>query len=167
MKERFLAAALGRMARAGLVLTMALAGPVVAAPNLASCEAKLAWNGANHSFKDHGQGLVEWTYSWSGEGVAEDLYLFDCGRDEGVKARVKAERMGNPIPYDRRPKARRIVDRAVGARAFFTFERLAALLEHQRIPVTQIEGRIEPCPCAVLYPKFGGPEIAPVEPLRP
>jgi hypothetical protein len=151
------------MAAAPSVPAAALAAAAAAMPALAapeSCTARVHWNAVEHSARDLGHGRVAWVWSWSLEGVADDLHVADCASGEGLVARARAHGMSEEIPYDRREDAARVVAReAAAAPAFFTFPRLAAALEAERVPTRPIVHEREPCACALHYPEMRGTRL--------
>ena len=135
-----------------VVISLLLAGPAIALP---MCESR-DWAAHEHGHRDLGHGRVAWTWSWELEGVADDLHVVDCARAEGLRARARAERMTNALPYDRRAKATRAIELAAGAPHFFRLETLADALDDIHVPSEVLALREEPCACATYYPgRFG------------
>lgn len=110
------------------------------------------WEEVEHSHRDLGHGRVEWVWSWSFEGVADDIHVLDCASGKGIKVRARSERMQSPIPFDRREKARAIIDRAASAPHFLRFDHLSEDLARARMTAQALVPKAEPCACATYYP---------------
>ena len=140
----------------GLLLAAGLMALATGALGAATCERRAHVTAVEWGHADLGQGLVRWTWSWSNEGVADDLILADCATGQSLTARVRAQNMTESVPYDRRDRAERVLTRltALAARPFFTFEGLRAALAEERVPAT-IAPLAEPaCACLAFYPEL-------------
>ena len=114
-------------------------------------------HGGETAHVDLGQGRVMWRDWWSQEGTATSFSIVDCAPGTALTFRTAEENMGDRLPFDRTDKALAIVDRhEAGARAFATFERMAADLDGiaRDIEIKTLDA--EPCACAVLYPDARG-----------
>ena len=111
-------------------------------------------HGGEADHLDFGQGRVMWRDWWSQEGTATSFSIVDCAPGIVLTFRTQEENMGDRLPFDRTTKALAVIDRHEnGARAFATFERMAADLDGiaRDIEITTLDA--EPCACAALYPK--------------
>ncbi|MCC1492318.1 hypothetical protein [Cognatishimia sp. F0-27] len=136
------------------VLRAAVISALAATPALsdeALCETR-DWAAHEHGHRDLGHGRVAWMWSWSAEGVADDILVMDCATGQGLRARARAERMTAPLPYDRRARAARVLQRAADAPHFFRFDRLAEAFDTIHVPSEPLARDTEPCACAALYP---------------
>ncbi|WP_299042530.1 hypothetical protein [uncultured Tateyamaria sp.] len=114
-------------------------------------------HGGEADHVDLGAGRVMWREWWSQEGTATSFVLVDCAPGTTLIFRTQEENMGNRLPFDRTDKALAVIDRhESGARAFATFDRLAADLDGiaRDIEITTLDA--EPCACAALYPDARG-----------
>ena len=116
------------------------------------------WSEVEHTHSDLGEGLVGWVWSWTAEGVADDIIIADCRSGATLTARARSERMKEDIPYDRRRPAMREILRLTRpeARAFFSLEELGAALDKVRVPSELAEVTQENCACAAFYPELRG-----------
>ncbi len=144
----------GKVTRTGLqILALGLGLLCVeAAEARAPCAAREGWNAHVHSHRDLGFRRVGWTWSWSAEGVADDLHVMDCQSGEGLAVRARAERMTNPIAYDKRKGASALIAQQANAPHFFRLDTLADALARQRLPAERFTALAEPCACAAFYP---------------
>ncbi|MEX0369489.1 MAG: hypothetical protein AB3N09_02590 [Tateyamaria sp.] len=114
-------------------------------------------HGGETAHTDLGGGRVMWRDWWSQEGTATSFTLVDCAPGTALRFRTQEENMGNRLPFDRTDKALAVIDRhESGARAFATFDRIAADLDDiaRDIEITTLDA--EPCACAALYPDARG-----------
>lgn len=114
-------------------------------------------HGGEASHADLGEGRVMWRDWWSQEGTATSFTLVECAPGKALTFRTQEENMGQRVAFDRTNKALAILDRHEnGARAFATFDRIAADLDGiaRDIDITTLEA--EPCACAALYPDLRG-----------
>ena len=114
-------------------------------------------HGGEADHVDLGEGRVMWRDWWSQEGTATSFAIVDCRPGAVLTFRSQEENMGARLPFDRTDKALAIIARHEdGARAFATFDRMAADLDGiaRDITITTLEA--EPCACAALYPEARG-----------
>jgi len=114
-------------------------------------------HGGETAHVDLGMGRVMWRDWWSQEGTATSFTLVDCAPGMALRFRTQEENMGARLPFDRTEKALAVIDtHEAGARAFATFDRMAADLDGiaRDIEITTLDA--EPCACAVLYPDARG-----------
>ncbi len=110
---------------------------------------------------DLGEGRVMWRDWWSQEGTATSFTIVDCAPGTALQFRTAEDNMGTRLPFDRTTKALAVIERHEnGARAFATFERMAADLDGtaRDIAITTLDA--EPCACAALYPEARGDKTA-------
>ena len=145
-------------AATAIVLSGAMAGAAAAQEIARECHARVDGNAIEHTHTDLGDGLVGWFWSWTAEGVADDMIVAECESGRRLTARARSERMTETIPYDRRRPAMREVLQMTdpGARAFFSLERLATALEGANVPSEITETTDETCACAAFYPDLRG-----------
>ena len=127
---------------------------------LPQCARYVHWHAVEAGHRDMGEARVAWAEVWSAEGIADDFHLVDCATGEGLKARARAERMGEPVPYDRRTKVRAVLQEAADYPLFFSWEALEARLVGLRVPVERLHHASEPCACAAQYPEHRGTKTA-------
>ena len=122
------------------------------------CQRRVDGNAVEHSHSDLGDSLVGWFWSWTAEGVADDMIVAECGSGKTLTARARSERMTETIPYDRRQAAMREILRLTRpeARAFFTLEGLREALQDVRVPSEIASVAEENCACAAFYPGLRG-----------
>jgi hypothetical protein len=107
--------------------------------------------------QDLGEGRVMWTDWWSLEGTAKGFALVECASGEMLKFRSAEDNMGRRAAFDRTDDARDVLDRhQSGARAFATFERIAADLELIARDIAITVETTETCACAAAYPALRG-----------
>jgi hypothetical protein len=114
-------------------------------------------HGGEADHVDLGEGRVMWRDWWSLEGTATSFAIVNCAPGTALTFRTQEENMGARLPFDATAKALAIIDRhEAGARAFATFERIAADLDGiaQDIEITTLTA--EPCACAASYPDARG-----------
>ena len=114
-------------------------------------------HGGEADHRDLGEGRGMWREWWSQEGTATAVAIVDCGPGVALTFRSQEENMGARLPFDRTEKALAILERHEnGARAFATFDRIAADLDGiaRDIEITTLTE--EPCACAALYPDARG-----------
>ncbi|MEL7262241.1 MAG: hypothetical protein AAGK69_12745 [Pseudomonadota bacterium] len=111
-------------------------------------------HGGEADHRDLGEGRVMWRDWWSQEGTATSFTLVDCAPGTALTFRTQEENMGARLPFDKTDKALAVLERHQnGARAFATFERIAADLDGiaRDVEITTLDA--EPCACAALYPE--------------
>ena len=139
------------------VAAVVLVGPA-SAVTLTDCDRTThISHGGEADHMDLGQGRVMWRDWWSQEGTATSFTLVDCAPGAALSFRTQEENMGNRLPFDRTDKALAVIERhEKGARAFATFERMAADLDGiaRDIDIKTLDA--EPCACAALYPDARG-----------
>ncbi|MEO1363796.1 MAG: hypothetical protein AAFU86_08485 [Pseudomonadota bacterium] len=114
-------------------------------------------HGGEAEHRDLGEGRVMWRDWWSQEGTATSFALVDCAPGTALTFRTQEENMGARLPFDKTAKALTILERhETGARAFATFERIAADLKGTARDITITPLDAEPCACAALYPEARG-----------
>ena len=138
------------------VISMALLASPAAAVSAGDCLRRVDTYAFERDQTDLGLGRVSWTWSWTAEGVADDLFLADCASGEAIAARKRDENMTSPVPYDRRPRARRVLETLKQGPQFLTMARATEAFEDQRIPVRALTLSHEPCACAAFYPEARG-----------
>ncbi|MGR3503756.1 hypothetical protein [Pseudaestuariivita sp.] len=114
-------------------------------------------HGGEDMHRDLGEGRVMWRDWWSQEGTASDFTVADCGSGHALRFRTAEERMNDRLPFDKTDKALKVIaSHEEGARAFATFNRMAADLDKvaRDIAITELKG--ETCACAALYPELRG-----------
>lgn len=117
-------------------------------------------HGGEADHVDLGEGRVMWRDWWSQEGTATSFSLVDCAPGTSLSFRTQEENMGNRLPFDRTDKALAVIDRhQSGARAFATFDRMAADLDAIARDINIITLDAEPCACAALYPEARGDKV--------
>lgn len=117
-------------------------------------------HGGEADHVDLGEGRVMWRDWWSQEGTATSFSLVDCAPGTVLTFRTQEENMGNRLPFDRTDKALAVIDRhQSGARAFATFDRMAADLDAIARDINIITLDAEPCACAALYPEARGDKV--------
>lgn len=142
-------------------ISLMLANPAVAL-SLAECDRTThISHGGEADHVDLGEGRVMWRDWWSQEGTATSFSVVDCAPGTALTFRTAEENMGDRLPFDRTEKALAVIDRhESGARAFATFDRIAADLDGiaRDISITTLDA--EPCACAALYPAARGEKAA-------
>ncbi|WP_415920875.1 hypothetical protein [Tateyamaria sp. SN6-1] len=114
-------------------------------------------HGGEADHRDMGEGRVMWRDWWSQEGTATSFVIVDCAPGAALTFRTAEDNMGTRLPFDRTDKALAIVERHEnGARAFATFDRIAADLGGTAMDIDITTLTAEPCACAVLYPEARG-----------
>lgn len=114
-------------------------------------------HGGEADHMDLGDGRVMWRDWWSQEGSATSFTLVDCVPGAALTFRTQEENMGNRLPFDRTDAALQVINRhESGARAFATFDRMAADLDGIARDIDIITLDAEPCACAALYPEARG-----------
>ncbi|WP_299591655.1 hypothetical protein [uncultured Tateyamaria sp.] len=114
-------------------------------------------HGGEADHVDLGAGRVMWRDWWSQEGTATSFTLVDCVPGTALTFRTQEENMGNRLPFDRTDKALAVIDRhESGARAFASFDRMAADLNGIARDIEIKTLGAEPCACAALYPEARG-----------
>ena len=114
-------------------------------------------HGGEADHTDLTEGRVMWRDWWSHEGTATSFILVDCEPGTALTFRTQEERMTERAPFDRTSSALKIVEvHEAGARAFATFERMAADLSRvaRDIDIKTLDQ--ETCACAALYPEARG-----------
>lgn len=141
-----------------LAAVVAMLGGEAMALTLTDCDRTThISHGGEADHVDLGMGRVMWRDWWSQEGTATSFTPVDCAPGTALTFRTQEENMGNRLPFDRTDKALDVIDRHEnGARAFATFDRIAADLGAiaRDIEVTTLDA--EPCACAALYPNAWG-----------
>ncbi|WP_299653938.1 hypothetical protein [uncultured Tateyamaria sp.] len=141
-----------------LAVVVAMMGGEAVALTLTDCDRTThISHGGEADHIDLGQGRVMWRDWWSQEGTATSFTLVDCAPGTALTFRTQEEDMGNRLPYDRTEKALAVIERHEnGARAFATFDRMAADLDGiaRDVEITTLDA--EPCACAALYPDARG-----------
>ncbi|MEM6696604.1 MAG: hypothetical protein AAF626_18225 [Pseudomonadota bacterium] len=129
---------------------------------LADCERTThISHGGEIGHRDLGDGRVAWLDWWSQEGSAKWIAIVDCAAGRMLRFQTAEENMGTRLPFDKTDAAVAVIDRHEnGARAFATFERMAADLKTiaRDIEITTLTA--EPCACAALYPDARGDKDA-------
>ena len=106
---------------------------------------------------DLGEGRVMWMDWWSQEGTAKGFALVECDSGEMLRFRSAEENMGRRSVFDRADDAVEVLERhQSGARAFATFERIAADLEFIARDIAITVETNETCACAAAYPALRG-----------
>lgn len=114
-------------------------------------------HGGEADHRDLGEGRVMWRDWWSQEGTSTSFAIVDCAPGQALTFQTAEENMGPRTPFDRTDKALKVVARhQSGARAFATFERMAADLKDIARDIEIVTLLDEPCACAALYPTSGG-----------
>lgn len=114
-------------------------------------------HGGEADHRDLGEGRVMWRDWWSQEGTAKWINVVDCGPGTALRFQTQEENMGTRLPFNRTDAALAVIDRhEAGARAFATFDRIAADLDGiaRDIEITTLDA--EPCACATVYPEARG-----------
>ncbi|MEP1355070.1 MAG: hypothetical protein ABJX32_21625 [Tateyamaria sp.] len=129
-----------------------------AALTLADCERTThISHGGEADHRDLGDARVMWRDWWSQEGSATSFSIVDCGPGAVLTFLSQEENMGARLPFDRTDKVLAIIARHEdGARAFATFDRIAADLNGIARDITITILDAEPCACAALYPEARG-----------
>lgn len=144
--------------RATLIGGAVLFGLPVNALTLQECDRTThISHGGEADHVDLGEGRVMWRDWWSQEGTATSFAIVDCGPGAALTFRTQEENMGARLHFDKTEKALAILERHEnGARAFATFDRIAADLNGtvKDIDFTTLDA--EPCACAALYPEARG-----------
>ena len=106
---------------------------------------------------DLGEGRVMWMDWWSQEGTAKGFALVECDSGEMLRFRSAEENMGRRSAFDRTDDAVEVLEHhQSGARAFATFERIAADLEFIARDIAITAETDETCACAAAYPMLRG-----------
>lgn len=119
-------------------------------------------HGGEIAHRDLGQGRVIWIDWWSMEGTSKDITLMDCDTGNALRFR-SAETNMRPgrSNFDRTDIAFEVIDlHEDGARAFATFDRIAADLERSMRDIGQFTSESESCACAAAYPEMRGQKQA-------
>ena len=115
-------------------------------------------HGGEAKHRDLGEGRVLWQDWWSMEGTSTDITLMDC--DSGAALRFRsAETNMKPgrSTFDRTDIALDVIAlHESGARAFATFDRIAADLVKSVRDIDQFRVNAESCACAAVYPDMRG-----------
>jgi len=107
--------------------------------------------------QDLGEGRVMWTDWWSLEGTAKGFALVECASGEMLRLRSAEDNMGRRAAFDRTDDTLNVLARhQSGARAFATFERIAADLELIARDIAITVETTETCACAAAYPALRG-----------
>jgi len=107
--------------------------------------------------QDLGEGRVMWTDWWSMEGTAKGFALVECASGEMLRLRSAEDNMGRRTAFDRTDDTLDVLARhQSGARAFATFERIAADLEFIARDIAITVETTETCACAAAYPALRG-----------
>ena len=141
-----------------LAAVVALIGGQTVALTLTDCDRTThISHGGEADHVDLGEGRVMWRDWWSQEGTATSFTVVDCGPGTALTFRAAEDNMGTRLPFDRTDKALAVIERhESGARAFATFDRMAADLEGIARDIDIITLNAEPCACAALYPEARG-----------
>ena len=141
-----------------LAIAAALLGGEAVALTLTECDRTThISHGGEADHRDLGEGRVMWRDWWSQEGTATSFTLVECMPGTALSFRTQEENMGTRLPFDKTNKALAILERHEnGARAFATFERIAADLKGTARDITITALDAEPCACAALYPEARG-----------
>ena len=153
------------MTRSCLLVLLALpALPASAEPlTLAQCTRTThVSHGGESDHADLGEGRVMWTDWWSQEGTATDITLMDCAEGRLLTFRSAETNMTRGrSSFDRTDLAMDVIARHEGgARAFATFERIAADLDKTARDIEIATVPHESCACAALYPEMRGDKAA-------
>ena len=146
----------------GIGLALLLSTQGAAALSLADCDRTThISHGGETAHRDFGMGRVAWLDWWSQEGSAKWITLVDCAPGAALRFQTQEENMGARLPFDKTDQAIAIIERhESGARAFATFERIAADLSGIARDITITTLDAEPCACAALYPDARGGKTA-------
>ncbi|WP_415402589.1 hypothetical protein [Tateyamaria sp. SN3-11] len=141
-----------------LTAAIALIGGEALALSLTDCDRTThISHGGETAHMDLGEGRVMWRDWWSQEGTATSFSVVDCAPGMALTFRTAEDNMGTRLPFDRTDKALAVIDHhESGARAFATFERMAADLDGIARDIDIITLDAEPCACAALYPDARG-----------
>ncbi|WP_299370204.1 hypothetical protein [uncultured Tateyamaria sp.] len=141
-----------------LAAVVALIGGQTVALTLTDCDRTThISHGGEADHVDLGEGRVMWRDWWSQEGTATSFTVVDCGPGTALTFRAAEDNMGTRLPFDRTDKALAVIKRhESGARAFATFDRMAADLDGIARDIDIITLDAEPCACAALYPEARG-----------
>ena len=141
-----------------VLICVALCAVDATALTLADCDRTThISHGGEADHADLGDGRVMWRDWWSQEGTATSIAVVDCAPGAALTFRAQEENMGARLPFDRTDKALAVIARHEdGARAFATFERMAADLDGIARDITITTLDAEPCACAALYPEARG-----------
>lgn len=141
-----------------LAAVVAMLGGEAVALSLTDCDRTThISHGGEADHVDLGEGRVMWRDWWSQEGTATSFSVVDCAPGTALTFRTQEENMGNRLPFDRTDKALAVIERhETGARAFATFDRMAADLGSIARDINIITLDAEPCACAALYPEARG-----------
>ncbi|WP_299741994.1 hypothetical protein [uncultured Tateyamaria sp.] len=141
-----------------LAAVVAMLGGEAVALSLTDCDRTThISHGGEADHVDLGEGRVMWRDWWSQEGTATSFSIVDCAPGAALTFRTQEENMGHRLPFDRTDKALAVIDRhESGARAFASFDRMAADLDGlaRDIEIKTLDA--EPCACAALYPEVRG-----------
>ena len=145
-----------------LAVVAAMLGGQAVALTLSDCDRIThVSHGGEAGHMDLGEGRVMWLDWWSQEGTGEWITVVDCRPGKALRVQSRAENLGNRLPFDRTDKVLAVINRhESGARAFATFDRMAADLDGiaRDIEITTLDA--EPCACAALYPDVRGDKTA-------
>ena len=141
-----------------LAIAAALLGGEAVALTLTECDRTThISHGGEADHRDLGEGRVMWRDWWGREGAAASFARVECMRGAALGGRGQGEGVGARLPFDKTNKALAILERHEnGARAFATFERIAADLKGTARDITITALDAEPCACAALYPEARG-----------
>ena len=139
------------------ILAMLVGTQSAAALSLAECDRVIyPSHGGERDHRDFGDGRVGYSEWWSQEGVYLDLIVVDCGTGQHLRTRLREERIGSRLPFDRVRRGEQIVATEMAASpALFSFERLGQALSRVGRDTRIAKLDVEPCACAALYPKAG------------
>lgn len=140
------------LVQAALVCAIA---PSATALTLAQCDRIThISHGGESDQTDLGDGRVMWIDWWSQEGTAEDVTIMECASGDALQFRTAETNMTRGrTPFDKTDAALGIIAlHESGARAFATFDRIAADLERVARDIHQHQSTTESCACAALYP---------------
>lgn len=115
-------------------------------------------HGGESDHVDLGDGRVMWIDWWSQEGTAKDITLMDCAEGRALTFRSAETNMTRGrTSFDRTDLAMDVIAlHESGARAFATFDRIAADLDKIARDIAQSTVAQESCACAALYPDMRG-----------
>lgn len=114
-------------------------------------------HGGQADHMDLGEGRVMWRDWWSQEGTATGFTLVECATGAALTMRSQEENMGTRTAFFRTDDVLAILERhQSGARAFATFDRIAADLTNIARDVQQVTLTDETCACAAAYPELRG-----------
>ncbi len=111
-------------------------------------------HGGESDQTDLGEGRVMYMTWWSQEGTSKDITLMDCASGAALRFRAAETNMTRGrTSFDKVDAALEVIAlHESGARAFATFDRIAADLARIARDIELYTSEEESCACAALYP---------------